>query len=340
MEGRQLNTRQFVETAALYSALSSQSDRDTPPPTEEILGRGWSCIRGLQRSWMDSLRSGEPATRPDQPMLSSAGELPPGSGMPGQVRWSSQRDPGSHEAAPLAMTSDPAAETIENPPPRNMRRLSLSRARRVASSGITRPNRPPASDWTSPSPLTASFSAAAELFLTEIGIRVWAGSLIARSEEQSERVMLPIARNVLVCQAQVRQKALQCVAAGQDTEQEEKASLDRLRRIGERWTDQLLAPLIHRAGVAEAVFDLPRCLEFQSDCQLTRESPLAAPPWNLILVSLRTVFPTFPFAQPARSRLVSGIAETLLAMIPEDSFSESGLPAPRWLKAMRFQSRS
>jgi hypothetical protein len=176
-------------------------------------------------------------------------------------------------------------------------------------------------------------AAASELFVCEPVIRLWCLLLAEYAETQACETARQFERNLISAHGQVRNLALEVVASQPIRGQDSGAALDRLRRIGERWTDLILAGRLAHPRAAELVFDLDRAEEFS---ERLRPQPAATRPsaaWELALVSVRTVYPAFPAANEPRRQLLRGLSEALLATFPEQAFSSEGAWLSEWAVA-------
>ena len=311
-----LDTRQLMELGALRSMLASpprgRSGRREWTLTEDAQRRGWMAVRGLQRSWSACLGRPRPP-RPD----ATAGVRQP-------VRFADvvvvPEDVGRQAAGrvpPVAVVRDPRTDGGSS-------RLFDE----------------------------AALAACAELFVSEPVIRLWCLLLTEYAESRDCESARQFARNLVVAQYQTRQLALAFVASSPERAEPEPdsadtsrtarlpgvttgAGLDRLRRIGERWTDLLLANRLAHPQTAELVFDQDRAEEFAGQLALLPSAPQPAAAWELALVSIRTVYPAFPWAQSPRTQLARGLAEAILATFPPEAFTSSGSWLPPLLAHWR-----
>lgn len=304
-----------MELAALRSMLASpprgRSGRREWNLTEDAQRRGWMAVRGLQRSWSACLGGARsPRT------MTAAGVRQP-------VQF-----------ADVAVVPDEAGGQSAFRTP-----AAAVRDERTAT-GTARPVN------------DAALAACAELFVSEPVIRLWCLLLTEYAESRDCETARQFARNLLVAQYQTRQLALALVASSPERPEPVSvpaasthvgrlpspttaAGLDRLRRIGERWTDLLLANRLAIPQTAELVFDPDRAEEFAGQLALLPTSPQPAAAWELALVSIRTVYPAFPWAQPPRTQLARGLAEAILATFPPEAFTSAGSWLPPWLAHWR-----
>jgi hypothetical protein len=176
-------------------------------------------------------------------------------------------------------------------------------------------------------------AAASELFVCEPAIRLWCLLLAEYAEAQACETARQFERNLISAHGQVRNLALEVVASQPVRGQDSGAALDRLRRIGERWTDLILAGRLAHPRAAELVFDLDRAEEFSERLRLQPAATRPSAAWELALVSVRTVYPAFPAANEPRRQLLRGLSEALLATFPEQAFSSEGAWLPEWAVA-------
>jgi hypothetical protein len=176
-------------------------------------------------------------------------------------------------------------------------------------------------------------AAASELFVCEPAIRLWCLLLAEYADSRGCETARQFERNLVSAHGQVRNLALEVVAAQPVCGQDSGAGLDRLRRIGERWTDLVLAGRLAHPRAADLVFDRDRAEEFSDRLRLQPAAARPSAAWELALVSVRTVYPAFPAANEPRRQLLRGLAEALLATFPERAFSGEGVWLPEWALA-------
>jgi hypothetical protein len=317
-----------MELATLRSMLATspygRPQRGAWTLSEDAQRRGWMAIRGLQRSWSTDLA----APRSSQKLI-------PVVGARGRFRFVEATKPAvsggqRSEIAPARVA------TVNDDP----------RASQAVADQTTSP-RAGAID-----PHRNQSAACAELFVCEPVIRLWCLLLVEYAESRDCDSARQFARNLIVAQYQTRQLALAAVMATPDSpghapsstsagprkvplDPTSGASLDRLRRIGERWTDLLLANRLAHPRTADLVFDHDRADEFAEQLALLPSSPQPAAAWELALVSVRTVYPAFPWAEAPRAQLARGLAEALLATFPPEAFTSSGTWLPSWVSSWK-----
>lgn len=307
-----------MELATLRSMLATPSrgpaQRGAWMLSEDAQRRGWMAIRGLQRSWSAELTS-----------VTKRRSEPQRSGARGRFQFVPPAGKVTLSAIPSGAALVRAKEKTEN---------------------LGRPQPTPRETDGEPS------AACAELFVCEPVIRLWCLLLIEYAESRHCETARQFARNLIVAQYQTRQLAMTAVMAtpeppvsGSHSRNAKTvtgnelpavgASLDRLRRVGERWTDLLLANRMAHPQTAELVFDADRAEEFSDRLALLPTSPQPAGAWELALVSVRTVYPAFPFSQAPRSELARGLAEALLATFPPAAFTSGGCWLPAWVASWK-----
>ncbi|MBX3436677.1 MAG: hypothetical protein KF861_04240 [Planctomycetaceae bacterium] len=99
------------------------------------------------------------------------------------------------------------------------------------------------------------------ILVAEMLTRTWSTVLQSRDVFHRDDRTGDLVRNVFRGQREARNEVLQLMADETCLPAAEAASLDRLRRRIERWTDMLLGPLAAKYGVTEFAYDIDRALE-------------------------------------------------------------------------------
>lgn len=119
-------------------------------------------------------------------------------------------------------------------------------------------------------------SCAAELFAVDLLLRVWGTILIAADRQHEWRDVERVVLHVMNGVRQARDRLLVRLLRRSIADEQRVATIDRLRRRCERWTDALIGPLAARFHVIELAYDSERAIEFGSDVNFPRNHPLAA----------------------------------------------------------------
>lgn len=162
-----------------------------------------------------------------------------------------------------------------------------------------------------------------EIFVSEMLTRVWGAALVARDQVGGTRANEPIARNVLLGHLDARKRALQVLVTDTTLTLEHLASIDRIRRRVERWTDLLLGHLVESYQVDDFAFDPVRAREFGTQQLLQTAERPRDQVWVLLLVGLRMAFPADGTAPP-NELLQEEIISSIMACIPPAAFQSAG----------------
>ncbi len=174
--------------------------------------------------------------------------------------------------------------------------------------------------------------------------RVWAAASIAADERSESSELAPVAQSILFGHQEARKNVLNLIAANLKEEpgrQHQQAQrLDRVRRVSERWTDLLLAPLAEFCDLQAVAHDPARVRDFAEDRLDERDLPTAGRARALLSASLRAAFRQI-MAWPSRSAdLNSQIAAAVLTCLNFDSLDVSSgsleRPVCSWLLYARL----
>jgi hypothetical protein len=176
----------------------------------------------------------------------------------------------------------------------------------------------------------ACFATCLEVFVSEVLTRVWAAAAAAEDQRSELTEFAPIAHSILFGHQEARLRVLSFVTAdleGRPSRRQRQAQrLDRVRRVSERWTDLLLAPLADSCDLEAIAHNPARVRDFAADRIDERDSPIAGRARALLNLSLRSAFRRFS-AWPSRNAdLNSQIAAAILTCLNFDSFDAAGGP--------------
>ena len=165
-----------------------------------------------------------------------------------------------------------------------------------------------------------------EVFATEMLTRVWSGVLAARDRLHPLCGYGAVARNILVLQLKVRQRALKLLVDGAATDKDitRIAAADRTRRKLERWTDLLLAELVLRDKVVDYACDARRAREFGIDYFQNQTHATYQSTWTLLIAGMRTAFPAIDAAKRDSASLPEDLFRAILGCLPVDAFFKNG----------------
>ncbi len=176
----------------------------------------------------------------------------------------------------------------------------------------------------------------AEVFVCEILLRVWATVLLAADKRHNSNRARGVVANVMLSQMQLRHRALELIAAAREADERATASIERIRRRCERWTDVLLGHLARRYGIEHYAFDVRATRDVAAAGDADRV-PLEAgaddPAWHLILAGVRVAFPDSHAAgaphAPLSERLAQAVLLSFPARCPEPKVWLAGLAPAR-----------
>jgi len=179
---------------------------------------------------------------------------------------------------------------------------------------------PPAHDaqWEQLKPLMA------DVFAVETLTRVWGGVLTARDRYHQGSQCGEVARNVLILQLQVRQRALSLLVERAAEQTKPVAEVDRLRRKLERWTDVLLAEMVIRDGVTEFACDPRRSCEYGIDYFKNQSAARQRLTWRLLSAGMRSCFSAPDVAAVSQFPVPQELLNALVASMPGDLFCTDG----------------
>jgi hypothetical protein len=170
-----------------------------------------------------------------------------------------------------------------------------------------------------------------EIFASEMLARVWTAVLVARDRRWKTDETEAIARNVLDSHLETRRRALALLLSWDNLSPSRAASLNRLRRRAERWTDVLLGGLMHLVDVSEFAFDAERAADFAVDLADRRGCLGGRQAWRLTLVALRTTFLTCLSPIVANPDSNARITASILGCFQGELFDSTGLFQSLWM---------
>jgi hypothetical protein len=165
-----------------------------------------------------------------------------------------------------------------------------------------------------------------EVFVTEMLIRVWSGVLAAGDRYHPGCGYGAVARNILVLQLKVRQRALKLLvddsAGNRDVPR--IAAVDRTRRKLERWTDLLLSELVLRDKVDDYACDARRAREFGIDYFQNQTHATYQAIWPLMIAGMRAAFAANDAGNLGTASPPEDLFRAILACLPADAFLDNG----------------
>jgi hypothetical protein len=190
----------------------------------------------------------------------------------------------------------------------------------------------------------ACWATCLEVLISEILTRVWAATAIAADRRGETSELAPVAQSILFGHHEARVNVLNLIAADlkgrPGSRQRQAQRLDRVRRVSERWTDLLLAPLAKFCDLEAIAHDPPRVRDFAEDRIDERNSPTADRARAILNSSLHSAFHRFA-AWPSRNAdLNSQIAAAILTCLDLDSLDPASAtwegPLFSWLLQARL----
>lgn len=164
----------------------------------------------------------------------------------------------------------------------------------------------------------------ADVFTGDLTTRVWGAVVSAADLTLGQPYGEPIVKSVLSQQESLRNRALKLILSNPGLPAEQASALDRHRRRLERWTDVLVGHLVRRYHQDDFAFDVERAREFGEEQLEDSWGTGAVQAWDLYLVCLRSSFPDAVLPGGRLGELRDGIAHSMLAAFPSDSYLEFG----------------
>jgi hypothetical protein len=165
----------------------------------------------------------------------------------------------------------------------------------------------------------------AEILTSEILTRIWTAATAASDQTVQASDLEPIAQSILFGHQEARHRVLNLIAAGIDREASEAARLDKLRRVCERWTDLLLAPLAALCKIGDFAHDPARVDDFAQDRLDEGNSPFAPRAREILSASLQSTFRHGPFSPTSTADLNASIAASIFACLGAECFEAPGV---------------
>jgi hypothetical protein len=154
-----------------------------------------------------------------------------------------------------------------------------------------------------------------EILTSEILARVWTAAAAASDRSARLSELSPVAHSILFGHQEARRRVLNLIATGHERDERTAGQLDQLRRVCERWTDLLLAPLAELCDLGPFAHDLARAADFARDRHDERQSRVGSAAREILNASLRSTFRRTS-AMPSRNAdLNAQIAATILACL-------------------------
>jgi hypothetical protein len=162
-----------------------------------------------------------------------------------------------------------------------------------------------------------------EILAGEVLTRVWTAVAVACDRRLLVTDAGPIARSVLSGHLEARNRALALVVQPGRAASKAAASIDRLRRRTERWTDLLIGRL-PASDLDEFAVHAERARDFAQDLQHQRSQGLDASAWSVLLASLRASFQSGLSGPSPNADLNARIATSILSCFTAEIVDSAG----------------
>jgi hypothetical protein len=170
-----------------------------------------------------------------------------------------------------------------------------------------------------------------EIFASEILTRVWTAVLVACDRRARANQAEPIARNVLASHLEARHRALALLVHCPGLGVKQAATVNRLRRRAERWTDVLVAGMLHVCDAREFAVERERAEDFAGLLAQRRGAAGGAQAWRLIVASMPGAFQSGMSVIAANPDANARITASILGCFPPDVFDSTGLFQSPWM---------
>ncbi len=172
-----------------------------------------------------------------------------------------------------------------------------------------------------------------EILASESFSRVSAAILITYDRKRNSGEYEPLARNLLLSQADVRQKALKLLVHSPLLDAEQAVELNRFRRRCDRWNDLFMGKLLLTDDVSEFAMDAERAKEF-TDGLRTKSNDQGSHAWAILLGSMQAAFQNRLSPNSPNADLNERIATGWLSCFPSELFDGRGLVPSLWMARM------
>jgi hypothetical protein len=165
---------------------------------------------------------------------------------------------------------------------------------------------------------------AVSLFTTEMAARVWATILAGIDQETGKSDLSRIALNSVNGLMQVRHQLMSRILALPVDQMSRAASLDRIRRRCDRWTDLLIGHVMGHEDIVDFAFDPERARDFAEECRGEEPGEKGSPVELLVEAGLRLGFlgqlPDTALTSPQFQTLI----QSILICLPQQAFERDG----------------
>jgi hypothetical protein len=171
-----------------------------------------------------------------------------------------------------------------------------------------------------------------EILLTETLTRVWCAVLKKHDGRLGRGESEPIGQSILSSHIEARHRVMTLLLHGPSVSTTAAVELNRLRLRIERWTDMLIASVLHGDELYSLAFDAERAAEFSEEYHAPAEGSFRHQAWQLTLAAIRAAFrPLRQAAQTENTDLNAQIAAAILACFPSEAFDATGVLRSLWV---------
>jgi hypothetical protein len=172
-----------------------------------------------------------------------------------------------------------------------------------------------------------------EIFVCEMMARVWSAVLALCDERAGDTRTSSIAIGVLTAHTEVSNRLLTVLVDGRLPRSGAK-SLNRLRRVTERWTDLLLGRLNSPTSIKRFAHNAERATDFADGLRGELSVAQGEQSWTLLRTSLRAAFARRLSPHSANPDLNARIAVAIVGSLPVNVIEPTGLRHPLWFARM------
>ena len=171
-----------------------------------------------------------------------------------------------------------------------------------------------------------------EILLTEALSRVWCALLKRHDSLLGQANSEPVGQSVLSSHIEARHRVMTLLLHSPSVSTAAAVELNRLRLRAERWTDMLLASILHGDELYSLAFDAERASEFAEDYHPPNGGSYRYHAWQLTMAAIRAAFrPLRRTAHTENGDLNEQVAASILACFPVESFDATGAMRSLWV---------
>jgi hypothetical protein len=178
-----------------------------------------------------------------------------------------------------------------------------------------------------------------EILTSEILTRVWTAAAAAADRAVQISELWPVSHSILFGHQEARRRVLNLIAAGHERDERSAGQLDQLRRVCERWTDLLLAPLAELCDLEPVAHNPSRAADFARDRLDERKSGVVSKAREILNASLKSTFRRSSAAPSLNADLNAQIASAIFACLNLERLEAAGVRLESLTYGWLFQSR-